>query len=181
MAKLVSKTYGDALFELALEENLLDEFYDAAKVILEVLKNNQEFSDFMNHPQIIKEDKIKMVEEVFEERIPGEIIGLMTLMITKGRAEELKSVFDYFVAAVKEEKKIGIADVTTAIELNAAQKERVEKRLLETTKYERFEMNYHVDESLIGGMIIRIGDRVIDSSVKTILYDLTRELRNIQV
>ena len=60
-------------------------------------------------------------------------------------------------------------------------KEKVEKKLLETTQYETFEMNYVVDESLIGGMVIRIGDRVVDSSIKTKLYNLSRELRNIQV
>ena len=59
--------------------------------------------------------------------------------------------------------------------------QKVEKKLLETTKYESFEMCYHVDESLIGGMVIRIGDRVVDSSIKTKLYKLSRELRNIQV
>ena len=55
----------------------------------------------------------------------------------------------------------------------------VEARLLETTKYVAFEMHYDVDTALIGGMVIRIGDRVVDSSVKTKLYELSRELYNI--
>ena len=67
------------------------------------------------------------------------------------------------------------------MELTKAQKQAVEKRLLETTKYVEFEMNYSVDAELIGGMVIRIGDRVVDSSIKTKLYDLTRELSNIQL
>ena len=61
------------------------------------------------------------------------------------------------------------------------QKAAVEKRLLATTKYVKFEMHYDVDAALIGGMVIRIGDRVVDSSVKTKLYDLTRELSKIQL
>ena len=181
MAKLVSKTYGDALFAVAMEENRVDEFFEAAKAVLEILRINQDFKSLMNHPQIIKEDKVKIVEETFRAQIPKEMIGLMSIMVTKGRADEMISVFDYFVNLVKEEKKIGKADVTTAIELSAAQKERVEQKLLQTTEYKSFEMCYHVDESLIGGMVIRIGDRVVDSSVKTKLYDLTRDLRSIQV
>ena len=102
-------------------------------------------------------------------------------MISKGRAGEILSVFDYFVALVKEEKKIGQASVTTAVALSDIQKEKVEKKLLETTKYETFEMHYCVDETLIGGMVIRIGDRVVDSSIRTKLNDLSRQLRNIQV
>ena len=62
-----------------------------------------------------------------------------------------------------------------------AQKEAVEKRLLETTKYVEFEMHYNVDADLIGGMVIRIGDRVVDGSVKNKLFDLTRELSKIQL
>ena len=181
MAKLVSKTYGDALFAVATEENRMDEFFEAAKAVAEILRTNEDFGKLMNHPKIMKEDKVAIVEETFGTQIPKEMVGLMTVMITKGRASEMLSVMDYFVDLVKEEKKIGKADVTTAVVLSEDQKEKVEKRLLETTKYETFEMNYKVDETLIGGMVIRIGDRVVDSSIKTKLYDLSRELKNIQV
>ena len=181
MAKLVSKTYGDALFAVALEEGRMDEFFEAAKAVADILRTNEDFGKLMNHPKIMKEDKVKIVEETFGNKIPKELIGMMVLMITKGRVSEMLTVLDYFVVLVKEEKKIGKADVTTAVELSAAQKEKVEKKLLETTQYKSFEMNYAVDESLIGGMVIRIGDRVVDSSIKTQLYNLSRELRNIQV
>ena len=181
MAKLVSKTYGDALFAVAKEEGRMDEFYEVANVVVEILRSNEEFVNLMNHPEINKSDKLKIVEDTFLEKVPQEFVGLMTLMITKNRAGDLLSVFEYFLDLVKEEKKIGKADVTTAIGLTQAQKEKVEQKLLETTKYETFEMRYHVDETLIGGMIIRIGDRVVDSSIKTKLYDLSRQLRNTTV
>ena len=181
MAKLVSKTYGDALFAVALEENRMDEFFEAVKVVADILRTNEDFGKLMNHPKIMKEDKVKIVEETFGGNIPREIVGIMTLLVTKGHASGLISVFDYFINLVKEEKKIGKADVTTAVSLNDKQKAKVEQKLLDTTKYETFEMNYSVDESLIGGMVIRIGDRVVDSSIKTKLYDLTRELRSVQV
>ncbi len=181
MAKLVSKTYGDALFAVASEEGRMDEFYETANAMADILRTNEDFSKLMNHPKIMKEDKVKIVEETFGERVPKEVLGLMSVMITKGRANEMLSVFEYFIDLVKEEKKIGKADVTTAIALSAEQKQQVERKLLDTTQYETFEMRYHVDESLIGGMVIRIGDRVVDSSIKTKIYDLSRELRNIQV
>ena len=181
MAKLVSKTYGDALFAVALEENRMDEFFEAVKVVADLLRTNEEFGKLMNHPKITKEDKVKIVEEAFGDKIPKEITGIMTLLVTKGRAESILSVFDYFIDLVKEEKKIGSASVTTAVALTDAQKAKVEQKLLDTTKYESFEMNYSVDESLIGGMVIRIGDRVVDSSIKTKLYELSRDLRKVQI
>lgn len=181
MAKLVSKTYGDALFELAMEEARIDEFFEAARAVAEILGTNEDFNKLMNHPKIGKEEKVKIVEETFDGRIPKEMVGLFSLMVTKGRAEDMLSVLQYFIHLVKEEKRIGRADVTTAVALDEGQQRKVEARLLETTSYESFEMNYQVDESLIGGMVIRIGDRVVDSSVKTKLYELSKSLRNIQV
>ena len=169
------------MFAVAMEADRMDEFFEAAIAVAEILRTNEDFSKLMNHPKIMKEDKVKIVEETFSTKLPKEFIGLMTLMVEKGRANEMPAVFNYFVDLVKEEKKIGKADVTTAMTMNDAQREKIEKKLLETTKYESFEMCYHVDESLIGGMVIRIGDRVVDSSIRTKLYELSRELRNIQV
>lgn len=181
MAKLVSKTYGDALFAVACEEEHIDEFFEAAVSVTDILRTNEEFSKLMDHPNIGKEEKIKIVEETFSRQTPKEIIGLMALLIRKGHAKEMCAVFEYFIGLVKEEKKIGSASVVTAIELSQMQKEKVEQKLLETTSYEQFEMHYEVDASLIGGMVIRIGDRIVDSSIKTKIYELSKNLRKIQL
>ena len=65
--------------------------------------------------------------------------------------------------------------------LSDEQKTALEKRLLDTTGYVQFEMHYDVDASLLGGMVIRIGDRVVDSSIKTRLYGLKKELSALQL
>ena len=67
------------------------------------------------------------------------------------------------------------------MELSSAQKAQVKERLLSTTRYKEFEIHYTVDASLIGGMVIRIGDRVVDSSIKTQIYELQKELTRIQL
>ena len=181
MAKLVSKTYGDALFELALEEKKMDVFLSEIKVISKVLRENQDLARLMNHPKIVKEEKISLIENIFTGRVSVELVGLMRMIVDKGHYQELISVFDYFIHQVKEYKNIGTAYVTSAAPLSEEQKRAVEKRLLETTKYVEFEMHYEVDAALIGGMVIRIGDRVVDSSIQTKLQTLTRELSKIQL
>ena len=84
-------------------------------------------------------------------------------------------------AVTKEHKKIGVAYVSTAAALSDVQKEKVNARLLETTDFETIEMNYTVDESLLGGMVIRIGDRVVDTSIKNKLRELSKQLSALQV
>ena len=181
MAKLVSKTYGDALFEIALEEDRLDDYLDQVKAVLELLKENEDLSKLMNHPKIVKEEKLKVIENIFTGRVSDELTGLMRMMVMKDRFHEAQAIFQYFIDRTKEYKNIGTAKVTSATVLTDAQREAVKKRLLETTKYVEFEMSYGVDSSLIGGMIIRIGDRVVDSSIKAKLYELTKELSQVQI
>jgi F-type H+-transporting ATPase subunit delta len=106
-------------------------------------------------------------------------VGLMRMIVEKDHYNELDQVFVYFINRVKEYRHIGTAYVTSAMDLSDVQKQAVENRLLETTDYIRFEMHYETDADLIGGMVIRIGDRVVDSSVKNKLNSLTRELNRI--
>ena len=181
MAKLVSNTYGDALFELALENNQLDPMLEEVKAVISVLQNNEDLTKLMNHPKIVKEEKIKIIEEIFTERVSRELVGLMRMVVEKGHFNEMESVFLYFVDRVKEYKNIGTAYVTSAYKLSTEQQKAVEKRLLQTTKYVKFEMHFDVDAALIGGLKIRIGDRVVDSSIRNKLNGLTRELTKITI
>ena len=105
----------------------------------------------------------------------------MKMLVDKDHFGETNAVLQYFLDTVKEYKHIGTAYVTSAMELKDTQKTAIEKKLLETTDYVEFEMNYKTDAALIGGMVIRIGDRVVDSSVKQKLSQLTRELSKIQL
>ena len=181
MAKLVSKIYGDALFELALEEQRVDSLLTEVTACAEALGENDDLARLMNHPKIVKEEKVQLIEEIFKGRVSMELLGLICMIVEKGHYQELLSVFRYFIELVKEYRNIGTAYVTSAIELSEEQKKAVEERLLETTKYVEFEMHYETDAALIGGMVIRIGDRVVDSSISTKLQNLTRELTKIQL
>ena len=144
MAKLVSKTYGDALFEVATESGQMDAYWEEVKAVRAALSENPELFKLMSHPKIVKEEKVKIIEDIFAGKVSGELVGLLRMIVEKGHFEEMDSVLEYFETQVKEYKNIGTA-------------------------------------ALIGGMVIRIGDRVVDSSVRTKISALTRELSKIQL
>jgi F-type H+-transporting ATPase subunit delta len=181
MAKLVSKTYGDALFELAKEQDKIDDFAKEVKSVQTALAQNPEFSKLMNHPKVGKDEKLQVVKEVFDTRVDKELVGFLRLIVEKDRYSEIDEILSYFIAKVKEEKQIGVAYVTSAVKLSEIQKKLVEEKLIETTSYKEMEMNFTIDESLIGGLVIRIGDKVVDSSIKSKLSELTKQLMNIQL
>lgn len=181
MAKLISKTYGDALFELAMEQDAADAFLEEVTALGQILKENGEFDKLMNHPKICKEEKVRVMEEVFRGRISEQLLGFLILVLQKDRYRDLGQIFQYFTERIKEARGIGVTYVTTAMELSEVQKKRIEEKLLQTTSYRQMEMHYHTDKALIGGLVIRIGDRVVDSSVRTKLEELKRQLYQIQL
>lgn len=181
MAKLVSKTYGEAMFEVAMEEQKTDLFLKEAQDILAILDQNPELDKLMKHPKISKQEKTDILDNVFQSNVSAEMTGFMKLLVNKERYGELPKIFSYLIDRIKEEKKIGVAFVTTAVELTQEKKAAVKNRLLETTSYKTMEMHFEVDEAIIGGMIIRIKDRVVDSSVRTKLEEMKKQLLQIQL
>ena len=181
MAKLVEKTYGQALFDLSVEQNCVDSYANQVQVILQALDENPDLLAFLNHPQIDKEDKINVMENIFAGRVDDDITGFLVIVVKAGRQGAIGGILEYFMNEVKAYKHIGVADVTSAVELSDAQKAAVKQRLLETTDEVDYEMHYHVDPSLLGGMVIRIGDKVVDSSIKTKLELMSRDLLKIQI
>ena len=181
MAKLVTKTYADALFQLAVEENKVDELFEEVSTLQKVLEENEDLSRVMCHPKVDKDDKIATVKEIFSGRASDELCGFIYQIVVNNRYEEIDGILAYFIDEVKEYKKIGVAYVVTPTALNDGLKAKVEQKLLDTTGYAKMEMHYDVDESLLGGMRIRIGDRVVDSSISTKLSELAKNLRKIQL
>ena len=178
MAKQVDTTYGNALFELALEESKIDSLYKEALALIDILKDNEELIKLLEHPQIDKDSKKKIIEDTFGGRVSNELAGLMVMVVEKGHIGSIIGIFNYFIKLVKKHKNIGVASVTSAVALTDSQKAAIEKRLIETTEYNRMETTYTVDKSLIGGLVIRIEDRVVDSSIKTKLETLSKTLAN---
>ena len=181
MAKLVSKVYGDALFEAALEENQLDAVWDEVREIASILQENEAFIDIMNHPEMTREKELAMMDEVFGGKVSDVMMGFLQVLVKKGRFGEIESVLEYFDKRAKEYKKIGVVYVTTPTELSRAQKQKIEARFSETSSYETLEMNYNVDASLLGGIRIRIDDRVVDNTIRTKLEEMTRKLSKVRV
>lgn len=181
MAKLVESVYGDALFELALEENRLKEFMEEARAVDTIFMDNPELIQLLRHPQIEKGEKIGIVEKVFRGKIADELTGLFVVVVSKDHSDALDSIIQYFLKKGKQYLHIGEAEVVSAFDLTEKQKEAIEKRLLQLTDYEKLEMNYKTDPKLIGGLVIRMDNRVVDSSIQTKLERMSKSLKQIQL
>ncbi len=167
MAKLVSKVYGDAYVSVVSEKNNLIDALEEIKSVKNILLENVEIIELLDSPKMDDEEKIDFIKGIFENHISVDSLGFLLTIIEKKRQAELIPILDYVIDCVKELLLIGKATVTTALPLDDSKKERIEDELLKSSHYKSLEVEYVVDESIIGGIVIRIGDRVVDSSVKT--------------
>ena len=109
------------------------------------------------------------------------MLGFLVTIVEKDRYTEIEAILGEVISLIKEYNNIGTAYVTTAIAINEQEKQDIESRLLATTHYKMIDCIYQVDSNLIGGMVIKMGDRVVDSSIRTKLDKLQRELLAIQL
>ena len=167
MAKLVSKVYGDAYVLVVSEKNNLIDALEEIKSVKNILLENVEIIELLDSPKMDDEEKIDFIKGIFENHISVDSMGFLLTIIEKKRQAELLPILDYVIDCVKELLLIGKATVTTALPLDDSKKERIVDELLKSSHYKSLEAEYVVDESIIGGIVIRIGDRVVDSSVKT--------------
>lgn len=181
MAKLVSTTYGEALFELAIKNRNLDDTVMEVESVKNIFMNNEELLRLLNHPKISMQEKIAVIEDVFKGRVSDTVTGLLVVAVQKGRGKDVISILDCFLSKADEYRLIGTAHVISAVELTDMQKEELLQKLKDTTKYKSFKMYYKVDKNIIGGLVIRIGDRIVDSSIKTKLENMSKELYELQI
>ncbi|MBO4395111.1 MAG: ATP synthase F1 subunit delta [Eubacterium sp.] len=181
MAKLVSKVYGDALFELAVEEDRLKPIWDEVRALLRALEDNPDFLPTLRHPDMTMEKKQALLKELFGASFSQDVMGLLDVLVRKNRIGELEKVLLHFDERAKERERIGIVEVRTPLALSDSDRKKVEARVLEVTDFASLEMNYIVDESLLGGMVIRIGDQVLDNSIRSKLDAMSRQLGTVRL
>lgn len=176
MAKLVSKVYGDAYVSVVSEKNNLIDALEEIKSVKNILLENVEIIELLDSPKMDDEEKIDFVKGIFENHISVDSLGFLLTVIEKKRQAELISILDYVIDCIKELLLIGKATVTTALPLDDSKKDKIVDELLKSSHYKSLEAEYVVDESIIGGIVIRIGDRVVDSSVKTRIEKMRKML-----
>lgn len=178
--ELIGKRYGTALFEVALEHHELDEMEKDIQTVLQMLKENPKLIDVLQLPNVLLTEKKALIKEAFAGKINQHLMGLFLLTIDKSRQAHIVSILEYALDAIHEEKGILTAYVTSAMELTSEEKEQLKEKLSKQTQ-KQIQLDCKVDKSLIGGMILRIKDKILDHTVKGDLHTLARRLVAVKI
>ncbi len=169
------------MFSLALENDKLDTIWEEVRMIRQILSENPTFVKTICHPEITKQDQIKLLDDAFKGKVSDEVMGFFHVLADKKRLKELDAVLEYFDRSAKEYKKIGVVYVTVPMELTKAQQDKIRERILEVSSYETLEMHVETDASLLGGMVIRIGDEILDNSIRSKMEHMARKINQIKL
>ena len=150
------------------------------KSMWEVLKPGTRVGALLATPQVLLSDKRKVLLQVFEGKAVHSVVLFVDLLMRKHRLHELEGIVQEFEAIVEKQQGIQRAQVVSATALNAGEIERLHADLERRTK-SKIKLTTEVDPSLVGGALVRIGDRVIDRSVRTLLEQLGRQLAEVSV
>ena len=105
MAKLVEATYGDALYELAVSNNITDRLYDEAVVLLDIFDTDSELMAILNHPKIVREDRISIIENSIGKFVSKEMTGFLVNIADKDRCRYIPATLRLFIERIKEYKR----------------------------------------------------------------------------
>ncbi|MEJ8778364.1 F0F1 ATP synthase subunit delta [Pseudogracilibacillus sp. ICA-222130] len=172
---VVAKRYADALFQLASEKNNVENIQNALSTVKDVIQNNKEVVDFLNHPRIKQADKMKIIEEAFG-KFDKDVVNLIKLLVERHRISLVPAVIDHFAHFYNEENGIAAATVYSVRALTDAEKEQLESSFTTKLNKKSVSINNVVDPSLIGGMKIRVGNTIYDGSISNKLNRLKQNI-----
>ena len=176
---IVARRYAKALFASAHEQNIVSEVEKGLADIVELLQFQEEFKTFLLHPNIAAEAKKNVVKQYFGERLPKILLNALLLLIDRRREQILPSLKEHYSAIANEALNQAEATVYTPFELSGEELEAIASRFSRITgKQIRAEMQ--VDKSLLGGVRVKIGDRLYDGSLSGKLANLEKALLQTQ-
>ncbi len=174
----LSTAYADALFEIALEENIPQEILSQSALITQVVKENADFAKFLAAPMITKEEKTDFVDKVFGGSINKNLLNFMKVMIQRKDAAVLTESFEQYEKLYNKhfniEKAVAVTAVPMSRELQAKLTEKLEK-----VTGKKIVLTNKVDESCLGGVILQFSDMQINDSIAQKLETLKNQLKNI--
>jgi F-type H+-transporting ATPase subunit delta len=165
MISKAARRYSKALLQSALEQNILDDVEKDIRFILNTVQDSRDLVVFLKSPIIKQEDKKTVLSKIFDDHILRETKGLLRLLSEKKREMLLEDICEGFIELYNKHNGIIQVDVTTAYELSESQRKDLQKALASSTG-KKVEMHVALDPSIMGGIIVRIDDTVLDGSVK---------------
>jgi F-type H+-transporting ATPase subunit delta len=171
----IVRAYAEALFRIASVEEITDRVEEELHELERLYKGNAEMKEFINSPRIKAEGKKDALVELLGDKLSRVMLNHMHLLIDQERGRMLPKIAEEFYRLAAEIRSKVTGEVVTAVPISDETRRRLCEQLGKLTKKEVF-LRTRVDESVIGGAIVRVGDKVLDGSVRTKLNKMKKRM-----
>ena len=162
----VAEPYAEALLDLAKSKDSLKETTNDMNIVSQFLANSSDLKKFLGNPLITKDAKKNVIKDILGEQISGSTLKFLLVLVDKGRIEVLEVIAQKFLELSYKQDSIEIAKITSSIQLSAEQQKTIAEKLKAITGAKQIKLALKVDPQLIGGFTIEIGSKMIDTSIR---------------
>jgi F-type H+-transporting ATPase subunit delta len=168
--------YAEALFKVVQAEGELDRVEDELFRFGKLLETNHELKQALSDQSIDKIQRVKVLDELLSDKVSPHTMGLLAFVVEQGRARQLPQILKGLSDLAAEARNSVVAEVRSAVPLDAKQRKDLAAALSKATG-KKVEVKVLVDPSVIGGIVAKVGDTVIDGTVRRRLEQLKEQVR----
>ncbi|MGE0201039.1 MAG: ATP synthase F1 subunit delta [Candidatus Melainabacteria bacterium] len=172
----VTARYAKAIFDLALENNALDAVHEELGAVSQLFEKSPALTQFLENPAIPVQDKLALVNTQVADKLKTGVANLIRIMTENNRLLAFPALAAQFEALLKQHRQVAVADVLTAVPLDQGLSQQLQQALKKRYGYTDVEIANRVDPGILGGVVIRMNDTVIDGSYIGKLESLRKEL-----
>ena len=162
----VAEPYAEALLDLAKSNDSLKETTNDMNIVSQFLANSSDLKKFLGNPLSTRDAKKNVIKDILGEQISGSTLKFLLLLVDRNRIEVLESIAQKFLELSYKQESIEIAKITSSIQLSAEQQKEIAEKLKIITGAKQIKLALKIDPQLIGGFTIEIGSKLIDTSIR---------------
>jgi F-type H+-transporting ATPase subunit delta len=176
LAPRIAERYAEALYAIACEQSQAEAWERQLAAVAGVFAHSPELLDALTHPEVAVEVKERLLTRTLGSNLPPEILTTLMLLIRRGHEPDTAALHAAFLRQWNRDRRVIPATVTSAVALTSEQARLLAEALAKRTGA-TIQLTQQVDPALVAGLVVRMGDRVIDASAQTALQDLHTAMR----
>lgn len=162
----IGEPYAQALMSLGQQQQLTEQFGETFRSLSSLLTESREFKEFVLNPVVKGEDKKAVLKKVMGSDANPYLVNFMMLLVDKRRIVFLEPIVEQYLNLLRKLNQTVLAEVTSATQLSEEQKQNIVEKVKTIAEARDVELKTSVDPNLIGGVIIKVGSKVIDASLR---------------
>lgn len=175
---LIAKRYAEALLDIALRENALESYRQQLQTLAGIFAGQEDLRIFLHNPRVHKGIKKETITEIFGNKLDQQLLNFLILLLDKGRLGNIGQISSEFDRLANRKQNILDLTIISAAPVDEQQVEKIKEKYVRLYDASSAKVRQEIDKSVIGGVKVKIGDKVIDGTVKGRLESLRESMTN---